>query len=359
MIYHFLVPLSAQLGIFNVFRYITFRSIYALLTALLITIVLGPIMMRWLQKVKCGQYIQEDGPLQHQCKAGTPTMGGLLLGFGVLVSTLLWADLTNVYVWLTMLVFAGFGIVGFVDDYTKIKRKQNKGISASAKLFGQLLVAGTAVGFLIMQPAYSTELAVPFFKNFTPDLGWMYLPFALLVMIGASNGVNLTDGLDGLAIGPSITNATCYAFFIYIAGHVGMSTYLNVPHVPGVGEVTVFCGALVGAGLGFLWYNAYPAQIFMGDVGSLSIGGVLGFIAVLCKQELLLTIVGGVFVFETVSVIMQVGYFKVSGGKRIFRMAPLHHHFEHKGVSESKIVIRFWIISILMALMALSTLKIR
>ncbi|WP_027723197.1 phospho-N-acetylmuramoyl-pentapeptide-transferase [Maridesulfovibrio zosterae] len=359
MIYHFLVPLSAQLSALNVFRYITFRSIYALLTALLITIVLGPMMMRLLNRIKCGQYIQEDIHEQHQCKAGTPTMGGLLLGFGVLVSTMLWADLTNIYVWLTMLVFTGFGIVGFIDDFTKIKRKSNKGISAKAKFLGQLIVAGTAVGLLIMQPAYSTELAVPFFKNFTPDLGWMYLPFALLVMIGASNGVNLTDGLDGLAIGPSITSATCYAFFIYIAGHFGMATYLNVPHVPGVGEVTVFCGALVGAGLGFLWYNAYPAQIFMGDVGSLSIGGVLGFIAVLCKQELLLTIVGGVFVFETVSVIMQVSYFKVSGGKRIFRMAPLHHHFEHKGIPESKIVIRFWIISILMALMALSTLKIR
>lgn len=359
MIYHFLVPLSAQISALNVFRYITFRSIYALLTALLITIVLGPIMMRWLNKIKCGQYIQEGVHDQNQCKAGTPTMGGLLLGFGVLVSTLLWADLTNIYVWLTMLVFTGFGIVGFIDDYTKIRRKENKGISAKAKFLGQLIVAGIAVGLLIMQPAYSTELAVPFFKNFSPDLGWMYLPFALLVMIGASNGVNLTDGLDGLAIGPSITSATCYAFFIYIAGHIGMAGYLNVSHVPGVGEVTVFCGALVGAGLGFLWYNAFPAQIFMGDVGSLSIGGVLGFIAVLCKQELLLTIVGGVFVFETISVIMQVSYFKVSGGKRIFRMAPLHHHFEHKGIPESKIVIRFWIISILMALMALSTLKIR
>ncbi len=213
MIYHFLVPLSAQIGALNVFRYITFRSIYALLTALLITIVLGPMMMRWLNRIKCGQYIQEGVHDQNQCKAGTPTMGGLLLGFGVLVSTLLWADLTNIYVWLTMLVFTGFGIVGFVDDYTKIKRKENKGISARAKLLGQLIVAGTAVGLLIMQPAYSTELAVPFFKNFTPDLGWMYLPFALLVMIGASNGVNLTDGLDGLAIGPSITSATCYAFF--------------------------------------------------------------------------------------------------------------------------------------------------
>ncbi|MBI9109733.1 phospho-N-acetylmuramoyl-pentapeptide-transferase [Maridesulfovibrio ferrireducens] len=358
MIYHFLVPLSAQISALNVFRYITFRSIYALLTALIITIVLGPAMMRWLQRIKCGQYIQEDGP-QHQCKAGTPTMGGLLLGFGVLISTLLWADLSNVYVWLTMFVFVGFGAVGFVDDYIKVVRKQNKGLSAVAKLGGQLIVAGIAVALLIMQPAYSTELSVPFFKNISPDLGWFYLPFALLVLIGSSNGVNLTDGLDGLAIGPSIVGASCFAFFIYVAGHVGIASYLNVTHVPGVGEVTVFCGALVGAGLGFLWYNAYPAQIFMGDVGSLSIGGVLGFIAVLAKQELLLTIVGGVFVFETLSVILQVGYFKFSGGKRIFRMAPLHHHFEHKGVPESKIVIRFWILSVLMALMALSTLKLR
>ncbi len=358
MIYHFLVPLSAQIGALNVFRYITFRSIYAMLTALIITIVLGPMFMRWLQKIKCGQYIQEDGP-DHQCKAGTPTMGGLLLGFGVLVSTLLWADLTNIYVWLTIFVFVGFGAVGFIDDYIKVVRKQNKGLSAIAKLVGQLVVAGIAVTLLIMQPAYSTELSVPFFKNITPDLGWFYLPFALLVLIGSSNGVNLTDGLDGLAIGPSIVGASCFTLFIYVAGHAGIASYLNVTHVPGVGEVTVFCGALVGAGLGFLWYNAYPAQIFMGDVGSLSIGGVLGFIAVLAKQELLLTIVGGVFVFETLSVILQVGYFKFSGGKRIFRMAPLHHHFEHKGIPESKIVIRFWILSILMALMALSTLKLR
>ena len=358
MIYHFLVPLSAQLGALNVFRYITFRSIYALLTALVITIVLGPAVMRLLQKIKFGQHIQEDGP-QHQNKSGTPTMGGLLLGFGVLISTLLWSDLTNRYVWLTILVFTGFGAVGFVDDYMKITKKQNKGLSPLAKLGGQLLIAGVAVALLIMEPAYSTKLSVPFFKNIAPDLGWFYLPFALLVLVGSSNGVNLTDGLDGLAIGPSIVGTACFAFFIYIAGHAGIASYLNVTHVPGVGEVTVFCGALVGAGLGFLWYNAHPAQIFMGDVGSLSIGGVLGFIAVLAKQELLLTIVGGVFVFETLSVILQVGYFKFSGGKRIFRMAPLHHHFEHKGIPESKIVIRFWILSILMALMALSTLKIR
>lgn len=358
MIYHFLVPLSAQIGAFNVFRYITFRSIYALLTALILTIIFGPMLIKWLQKIKCGQYIREDGP-QHQCKAGTPTMGGLIIAMAVLTSTLLWADLSNVYIWLTMLVFTGFGLVGFLDDYIKVVKKRNKGLSAAAKLGGQLLVAGTAVSLLIMEPAYSTTLAVPFFKNITPDLGWFYLPFAILVLVGASNGVNLTDGLDGLAIGPSIVGAGCFALFIYVAGHTEMANYLKVTHVPGVGEVTVFCGALVGAGLGFLWFNAYPAQIFMGDVGSLSLGGVLGFISVLAKQELLLTIVGGVFVFETLSVILQVSYFKFSGGKRIFRMAPLHHHFELKGIPESKIIIRFWILSLLMALMALSTLKLR
>lgn len=358
MIYHFLVPLSAHFGALNVFRYITFRSIYALLTALILTIVFGPVLIKLLQKIKCGQYIREDGP-KHQCKAGTPTMGGLIIGMAVLCSTLLWADLSNVYVWLTMFVFTGFGIVGFVDDYIKVVKKRNKGLSPSAKLGGQLLVACIAVSLLIMEPAYSTTLSVPFFKNINPDLGWFYLPFAILVLVGSSNGVNLTDGLDGLAIGPLIVGAGCFALFIYVAGHSEMASYLKVTHVPGVGEVTVFCGALVGAGLGFLWYNAYPAQIFMGDVGSLSLGGVLGFISVLAKQELLLTIVGGVFVFETLSVILQVSYFKFSGGKRIFRMAPLHHHFELKGIPESKIIIRFWILSLLMALMALSTLKLR
>lgn len=358
MIYHLLYPLATQIGAFNVFRYITFRSIYALLTALVLTIVLGPAMIRWLTKLKCGQYIREDGP-QHQCKQGTPTMGGLLVGLAVVGSTLLWADLRNHYIWLALFVFTGFGAVGFADDYIKVVKKRNKGLSARAKFLGQLLVAGAAVTALIFEPVYSTKLSVPFFKYFVPDLGWFYLPFALVVLIGGSNGVNLTDGLDGLATGPIVVASATFAIFVYVAGHAGIADYLNIAHLPGVGEVTIICGALVGAGLGFLWYNAYPAQVFMGDVGSLSMGGLLGFISVLCKQELLLVLVGGVFVFETLSVILQVGYFKVTGGKRIFRMAPLHHHFEMKGIPESKIIIRFWILSILMSLMALSTLKLR
>ena len=358
MIYNLLVPLSNEIGVLNVFRYITFRSVWALLTALIISILFGPAMIRWLRRVKCGQYIREDGP-QHQAKQGTPTMGGVMIIVAVAVSTLLWADLTNVYVWLTLLVFCGFGAVGFADDWIKVVRKQNAGLSAKAKFLAQCLVAALALYLLIQEPAYSTKLSVPFFKNFNPDLGWFYLPFALVVMVGASNAVNLTDGLDGLAIGPMVVAMACFAIFIYVSGHARMAEYLAVQNIQGIGEVTVFCGAMVGAGLGFLWFNAHPAQVFMGDVGSLSLGGALGFVAVLAKQELLLAIVGGVFVFETLSVILQVGYFKLTGGKRIFKMAPLHHHFELKGIPESKIIVRFWILSILMALMALSTLKLR
>ncbi|WP_243544097.1 phospho-N-acetylmuramoyl-pentapeptide-transferase [Pseudodesulfovibrio tunisiensis] len=358
MIYNLLYPLSTEIGVFNVFRYITFRSVWALLTALLISIVFGPAMIRWLRRIKCGQYIQEDGPA-HQAKAGTPTMGGIMIIASVTISTLLWADLSNPYVWLTMMVFVGFGAVGFADDYLKVVKKRNMGLSAKAKFLGQCAVAAAAIAVLIQEPAYSTQLAVPFFKNFQPDLGWAYLPFAMIVLVGASNAVNLTDGLDGLAIGPMVVAMACFAIFIYVSGHAQIATYLAVPNVQGIGEVTVFCGAMVGAGLGFLWFNAHPAQVFMGDVGSLSLGGALGFVAVLAKQELLLAIVGGVFVFETLSVILQVGYFKLTGGKRIFKMAPLHHHFELKGIPESKIIVRFWILSILMALMALSTLKLR
>ncbi|NCD24270.1 MAG: phospho-N-acetylmuramoyl-pentapeptide-transferase [Deltaproteobacteria bacterium] len=358
MIYHLLYPMSEQLGLLNVFRYITFRSIYAMLTALILAIIIGPTFIGWLRKLKCGQYIKECGP-DHQGKSGTPTMGGLLFGFCMLASVFLWGDLTNKYVWLTIMVFVGFGAVGFADDYIKVVRRHNDGLSPRAKLAGQLIIAVGAASLLVYFPEYSTQLMAPFFKNFRPDLSWMYVPFAVFVMIGASNGVNLTDGLDGLAIGPAVVSAGCFALFIYVAGHVNLANYLQVAYVPGVGEVTVICGAMIGAGLGFLWFNAYPAQVFMGDVGSLSIGGTLGFIAILCKQELLLVVVGGLFVVETLSVILQVGYFKVSGGKRIFRMAPLHHHFEKKGVHESKIIIRFWILSLLLAVMALGTLKLR
>lgn len=358
MLYNLLYPLSTEFSVLNVFRYITFRSVWALLTALIISIIVGPWFIGFLKRLKFGQYIQEDVKA-HLEKAGTPTMGGLLIAFSLGVSVLLWADLTNPYVWLCILVFFGFGAVGFLDDYLKILRKNNKGLSAKSKFLGQVLVAVIVMGILFTLPAYSTKLSVPFFKNFTPDLGWLYLPFAVFVMVGTSNGVNLTDGLDGLAIGPTIVAGMCFAVFIYVAGNANMANYLQVAQVPGVGEATVFCGALVGASLGFLWYNAYPAQMFMGDVGSLSLGGVLGFFSVLCKQEMILLVVGGLFVVETLSVVVQVGYFKFTGGKRFFRMAPLHHHFELKGTPESKIIIRFWITSALLGLAALSVLKLR
>lgn len=358
MIYHLLVPFANQLTLLNVFRYITFRSIAAFTTALVISILLGPKVIAWLTRLKCGQYIHEDVKA-HQCKAGTPTMGGLLIVISICSSVLLWADLSNENVWMTLLVFLGFGAIGMADDYLKVVQKQNKGLSARAKIAGQILIAAAAVGILMMDPDFSTKLAVPFFKNFQPDLGLFYLAFAVTVIVGASNGVNLTDGLDGLAIGPTVVAAGMFALFVYVAGHAQIARYLQVMPVSGVGEVTVFCAAMVGAGLGFLWFNAYPAQVFMGDVGSLSLGGALGFVAVVCKQELILLIVGGVFVLETLSVILQVSYFKFTGGKRIFKMAPLHHHFELKGIPESKIIIRFWILSILLAFVALSTLKLR
>jgi phospho-N-acetylmuramoyl-pentapeptide-transferase len=358
VLYHLLTPLSSEFIVFNVFRYITFRSVWALLTALIVSILVGPAFIRFLKRLKFGQYICEDVEA-HREKQGTPTMGGLLIGFSLLVGVLLWADLTNKYIWLSIVVFLGFGAIGFWDDYLKISKKNNKGISARTKMSCQIAVSSLVMLVLYFLPAYSTELSVPFFKNFSPDFGIFYIPFAVVVMIATSNGVNLTDGLDGLAIGPTVIAAMCFAVFMYVAGHAAMASYLQIASIPGVGEVTVFCSAMAGAGLGFLWFNAYPAQVFMGDVGSLSLGGTLGFLAVLCKQELLLLIVGAVFAVEAMSVILQVGYYKISGGKRIFRMAPLHHHFEMKGLPESKIIIRFWIMSIILGLAALSSLKLR
>ena len=358
MFYNFLVPFSADYTFLNVFRYISFRSMAALITALVFSILVGPRFIAWLRRVKCGQYILED-VAAHASKAGTPTMGGLLMLASLALSLLFWADLSNAYVWQAFLVFVGFGAVGFWDDMTKLRHHENRGISGKAKMAGQLVVACAAMLLLYANPDYSSKLTVPFFKEVTVDLGWMYLPFGIFVMVAASNAVNLTDGLDGLAIGPSIVACLVFSIFIYITGNARFSSYLLVPYMPGVGEVTVFCAALVGAGLGFLWFNAYPAQVFMGDVGSLSMGGVLGYLALLCKQELVLAVVGGLFVAETLSVILQASYFRWTGGKRIFRMAPLHHHFELKGVPESKIIIRFWITSILLGLMALSVLKLR
>lgn len=358
MFYNLLAPLASEWIAFNVFRYISFRSMAAMITALVISILFGPKFIAWLGKINCRQYILTDVKA-HAGKAGTPTMGGLLIFISVGASLLFWADLANIYIWQTVFVFVSFGLVGLWDDMTKLRHHENKGISPKAKFSAQIAAAFVAIMFLWLNPAYNTELSIPFFKDWVVNLGWFYLVFGVFIMVAASNAVNLTDGLDGLAIGPSIVAGIVFAIFIYITGNSRFASYLLLPYVPGVGEVTVFCAAFVGAGLGFLWFNAYPAQMFMGDVGSLSIGGTLGYLALLCKQELILAVVGAIFVAETLSVILQVGYFRWTGGKRIFRMAPLHHHFELKGVPESKIIIRFWILSILLGLIALSVLKLR
>lgn len=358
MLYHLLLPHADVFTAFNVFRYITFRSMGALITAMVISVLIGPWCISFLHRIKCGQYILSDVKA-HAAKAGTPTMGGLLIMLTVLVSILLWSDLSNRYVWQCMLVFLGYGIIGFWDDMTKLRHHQNKGISPKAKMLGLIIVASVAMWLLQTDPSYTTKLYIPFAKGWTPDLGVFYFPFGVFVMVASSNAVNLTDGLDGLAIGPTVLAGAVFAIFIYITGNARLTQYLYLPYIPGVGEVTVFCGAFIGAGLGFLWFNAYPAQVFMGDVGSLSLGGTLGFLTLLCKQELIMVVVGGIFVAETLSVILQVSYFKWTHGKRIFRMAPLHHHFELKGIPESKIIIRFWITSIILGLVALSTIKLR
>lgn len=359
MLYNLLYPLHIQISVLNVFRYITFRTIYASLTAFLICFLLGPWVIRKMQELQVGQFIRDDGPQSHLQKAGTPTMGGTLIIGGITASTLLWADLTNGLVWIVLLAVLGFGLIGFADDYLMQIKKRSKGLSVRNKFALQILLA-LVIGYLVcLIPGFDTRITVPFFKNLSPDLGWFYIPFAAVVIVGASNAVNLTDGLDGLAIGPTIIAAGTYMVFAYVAGHIKFAGYLQISYIPGVGEVAVICGTMVGAGLGFLWFNAYPAQIFMGDVGSLSLGGVLGTVALATKQEILLVVVGGLFVMEALSVIFQVGFFKMTNGKRIFRMAPLHHHFELKGWPEPKVIVRFWIIAIALALIAMSTLKLR
>ena len=359
MLYHLLYPLHTSFSVFNVFRYITFRTIYASLTAFLICFLLGPWMIRKLTEMQIGQYIREDGPESHYDKAGTPTMGGTLIVSAITISILLWADLSNYYVWIVLFALVSYGLVGFIDDYLMLVKKRSKGLTVRKKLLLQSILA-LITGFMVyLTPDFPTEVTIPFFKNVTPDFGWGYAIFAAVVIVGASNAVNLTDGLDGLAIGPVIVAASTYMIFAYVAGHVKISNYLQINYVAGSGELTIFCGALAGAGLGFLWFNAYPAQIFMGDVGSLSLGAALGAIAVITKQEILLILVGGLFVIEALSVIFQVGYFKMTSGRRIFRMAPLHHHFELKGWPEPKVIVRFWIIAIALALLAMSTLKLR
>jgi len=359
MFYHLLYPLHTTFSVFNVFRYITFRTIYASLTAFLICFVLGPWVIRRMQALQVGQYIREDGPEAHLKKAGTPTMGGTLILASVTASCLLWNILSNLYVWILLLVTVGYGLIGFVDDYRKLVKKQNRGLSGGAKISWQIALATLVAAMLYADPAFDTRVTLPFFKALSPDLGPVYIPFAVLVIVGASNAVNLTDGLDGLAIGPTIIAAGTYMVFAYVTGHVEIASYLQIHYVAGSGEVTVFCGALAGAGLGFLWFNTYPAQIFMGDVGSLSLGAALGTVAVITKQEILLVLVGGLFVIEALSVIFQVGFFKVTHGRRIFKMAPLHHHFELKGWAEPKVIVRFWIIAIALALLSMSTLKLR
>jgi len=356
MIYHLLYPLHTSHIVFNVLRYISFRTIAATLTALFISFLLGPWLIRKLKQIQRGHTVREDVPARHQQKDGTPTMGGSLIIIAVLGSTLLWSNLTNLYVWLVFGTTLCFAIIGFIDDYRKLTR--SKGIRGKWKMLWQCLVAGVAGIVLFQSPDFIAELTFPFFKNVRPDLGLWYLFLIIFVLVGASNAVNLTDGLDGLAIGPVMIAALTFAMFTYVIGRTDFAGYLQIPFVRGCGELTIFCGAIVGASLGFLWYNAYPAQIFMGDVGSLSLGGALGMVAVIAKQELLLAIVGGIFVMEALSVIIQVGAFKLRG-TRIFRMAPIHHHFELKGWAEPKIIVRFWIVAIILALFGMSTLKLR
>ena len=362
MLYNLLVPLADDYLVFNLFRYLTFRSGAAIMTALVISFILGPRIISWLRaKQGEGQPIREDGPEGHLLtKQGTPTMGGFLILIAIVLSTLLWANLTNRYVWTLLLVTTGFGLVGFVDDYLKLTRRNSKGLSGRVKLLAQVLISGAAALWImkIAPGDIQSHLAVPFFKDLLVNLSWFYLPFAIIVMVGASNSVNLTDGLDGLAIVPVMIAAACFALIAYLVGNVVFADYLQVHYVPGTGELTVFSAALVGASLGFLWFNAPPAMVFMGDTGSLACGGALGTIAVITKHELVLVIIGGLFVLETASVIVQVVSFKLTG-RRIFRMAPLHHHFEKLGWAESTIVIRFWIIASILALAGLSTLKLR
>jgi phospho-N-acetylmuramoyl-pentapeptide-transferase len=359
MLYYLLYALHDQISFFNVFRYITLRTFYSTLTALLITIILGPLAVKLLTKYQIGQYIRKDGPESHFSKEGTPTMGGVLILFAVFTSTLSWADLTNVYVWLVFLVTLCFGGIGFLDDYLMLIKKRNKGLSGKSKFLLQIAIALVPAIFLYLNFRYNTHLSFPFFKTLTPDLYWGYILLALVIIVGTSNAVNLTDGLDGLAIGPATIAFGTFLLLSYLSGNAKIAAYLQIPFVPGTGELSVFCGAMVGAGMGFLWFNSFPAQVFMGDVGSLSLGAALGTVAVITKNEILLIIVGGIFLIEALSVIFQVGYFKITHGKRIFRMAPLHHHFELKGWPEPKIIVRFWIIAVILSLISLSTLKLR
>jgi len=362
MLFNLLPAFADDFQFFNLFRYLTFRAGGAVITALILSFVLGPSLIRWLKKKQGeGQPIREDGPESHLLtKRGTPTMGGVLILFSLTVSTLLWADLSNPYVWTVLLVTGGFGMIGFADDYLKLTKRNTKGLPGKLKLAAQFVISGSAAAVIMTtaDPALATGVSVPFFKDLLIDLGILFIPFAMIVMTGSSNAVNLTDGLDGLAIVPVMIAAGVFALIAYLAGNTVFSEYLQILYVPGAGELAIICASLCGASLGFLWFNAPPAMVFMGDTGSLACGGALGAIAVVAKHELVLAIVGGLFVLETVSVIVQVTSFKLTG-KRVFRMAPLHHHFEKKGWAEPTIVIRFWIIASVLALAGLATLKLR
>ena len=363
MLFHLLYALRGELSLLNVTRYITFRTAVASLTALFLVLFLGPWTIERLRRLQIGQYIREEGPQAHKAKAGTPTMGGVLILAGVLVPTLLWADLTNLKIWIVVLATLAFGAIGFADDYLKVVKKRSLGLTARQKLLGQIAV-GLAVGLAVTYLAqiepreYSTRVVFPFFKQVVPDLGILYVVFAILLLTLSSNAVNLTDGLDGLAIGTTLVAAAAFTALAYVSGHAKFADYLDLLFRPGTGELTVFCGALVGASMGFLWWNCYPAQVFMGDVGSLALGGALGTVAILIKQELLLFFVGGLFMVEAFSVMIQVASFRLTG-KRVFRMSPLHHHFELVGWKEPQIIIRFWIVAFVFALFSLMTLKLR
>ncbi len=358
MLYSLLYPLHESFGVFNVFKYITFRSFGAMMTAMVLSLMLGAPFIRWLKAKAIGQSIRELGPESHYSKKGTPTMGGGLILGSILISTLLWSDLKNHYVWISLFVLIGTGLIGWIDDYKKVVMKNSKGLSAKQKLVFQTLVALVASVLLYQFRDSPPVLKFPFFKDLSLDLGWFYIPFSTLVIVGASNAVNLTDGLDGLAVGPTITTSITFSILAYCAGNFVIAEYLQIPFVSGAGELSIFLASTGAACLGFLWFNAYPAEVFMGDVGALALGGALGVAAVITKNELLLVICGGIFVLEAVSVMMQVASFKLTG-KRIFKMAPLHHHFEKKGWHESKVTVRFWIISIMLALATLATLKLR
>jgi len=345
---------------FSVFRYLTLRGIMAVLTALIISFLIGPTMIRRLTRYKIGQTVRDDGPQSHLSKAGTPTMGGALILVAAGIATLLWVDLSNGYIWLVLLVTLACGAIGLVDDYRKLVLKDSKGLASRYKFLGQSLVGLAAAGYLytIAATPAETALLIPYLKDVSFQLGPWFMLLAYLVIVGSSNAVNLTDGLDGLAVLPTVLVCGALGIFVYASGHADFATYLKIPHIPGIGEVVVFCAALVGAGLGFLWFNTHPAQVFMGDVGALALGAALGTVAVIARQEVVLLIIGGVFVMETLSVVLQVASFKLTG-RRIFRMAPLHHHFELKGWPESRVIVRFWILTVILVLIGLASLKIR